>query len=109
MRMLQHRPGVSWVPPVRSGLSVVWGSVHPMSRAVGFGAWGAQGPAPEGAGGLDAIRACGGRLESLGQTRRLLRANWPGRGFGVRAPEVDETPLSAAEVPYMFATFEARA
>lgn len=32
-----------------------------------------------------------------GSHRALSRESWPGRRFGVRAPGIDETPLSYAE------------
>jgi hypothetical protein len=36
------------------------------------------------------------------QTAGLLRTGWPGIGYGVRAPEIGETPLSHSEWPYLF-------
>ncbi len=38
--------------------------------------------------------------ENAGRDCTPAGRTWPGRGTGVRGPEVDETPLSAAEVAH---------
>lgn len=109
MRVLFSSQGVAGSPDFRPGLSLVWGSVHPSHVSLGFRPYQMQGAQAEGAIRLDAVRACGSRLEGFGETARVLRAGWPGAAIGVRSPDQDETPLSAAEVLYLLPSFGVRA
>jgi hypothetical protein len=109
MRVLFSSQGIAGSPDVRPVLPVVWRSVHPSNVSMGIRPYQVQRAAAEGACRLDAVRTCGSRSEVMREVHRVLRAGWPGAGIGVRAPEQDETPLSAAEALYLLPTFEIRA
>jgi hypothetical protein len=65
-----------------------WAVFHDMSRMLRLAGFVS---APEQA-------ACG--INAFGY-RTAYRESWPGQRVGVRPPEAGETPLSAAEVPYL--------
>lgn len=107
MRMLHRCEGIAGSPDVRPGMPVVWGEVDPQPA-----------PAPDHAGSthctpagcafrLDAVRPRRGGSPRVGKAGRLLRS-WPGMWAGVRAPEVDETPLSESEARYLMPSWAVR-
>lgn len=52
--------------------------------------------------GLGSARALREGTQVFGRRADGRAAYWPGCGFGVRAPEIGETPLSADEWKYLF-------
>ena len=58
---------------------------------------GNHGTAQGSSGRLDSPRA-----QRSGDTRTGSRtpSDWPGKNYGIRAPDQDETPISGAEAPY---------
>jgi hypothetical protein len=50
--------------------------------------------------GAERLPAQGPRRGDAGGGQAAPRASWPGHSVGVRAPDVGETPLSAAEVAH---------
>lgn len=77
------------------GAPAEWAVFHDMSRMLCL------------AGFVGASEQEAGRCNAFGY-RAQPRESWPGQRVGVRPPEAGETPLSAFEVPYLFATFEVR-
>ena len=91
----QHRAGLPAALPhlslVRSAAAENHRTDADHSRAIDC-------PAAQGAGRLGGAWAQRSRVARAGEGADTVRADWPGRASGIRAPEQDETPLSAAEV-----------
>jgi hypothetical protein len=109
MRVLFSSQGIAGSQVVRPCVPLVWGQVHPATS--GFRAVSRSlDQAPKGRSfRLDCTWTQGGRFARMGEGAVLLRAGWPGANYGVRPPDQDETPLSAAEALYLLPTFEIRA
>jgi len=91
----QHRAGLAHARPhlslVRSAAAENHRTDADHSRAIG-------GQAAQGAGRLGSAWAQRAGLARAGEGVDTARTDWPGRAAGIRAPEQDETPLSADEV-----------
>lgn len=71
------------------GAPAEWAVFHDMSRLLCL------------AGFVCSSEQAAGGINAFGY-RTHARESWPGQRVGVRPPEAGETPLSAAEVPYLF-------
>jgi len=108
MRLLYRCQGITGLPAIRSGMSLVWGSVYPQAWADGLASRTYIASQKKSPSRLDEIRPQRNGVAPIGESAGLFRTGWPGREIGVRAPEQDETPLSAAEVVYLLPSYWVR-
>lgn len=102
MRLLQSSPGSARLQTLLPHLSVVRGEADSGAGDSAKATGGNSESSSAGAGGLDELRPRGIGVAPTGKAKGVLRAEWPGRVYGVRAPEIGETPLSDAEWPFLF-------
>ena len=94
--MLPNSPTSPSLRHVHTPLHPLWRAPDPAHWSIVHTPIGDYSQAPQGAGGLDGLRAPG-----AGDTRprqKRLNGPWPGAIYGVREPEPQETALSWAEV-----------
>lgn len=98
MRGLCSGAGGARLPAVLPVMPALWCAADSQLGQAEQAPRGNHGQAAGGAGGLDELRARRSAASQPGKERAVLCADWPGRTVGIRAPEANETPLSAAEV-----------
>jgi hypothetical protein len=102
MRMLLCCKSSAGLPDVRPGMSLVWGATNPASRSHGIDSSQRDRATEKSFIRLDGYWARRDGVAPTGEASGLLCAEWPGKVYGVRAPEIGETPVSASEWPYLF-------
>lgn len=102
MHGVRSSAAVPAAPDFLSDLPFLRRAVLKADRAAAAAARARARMAAKGAGRLDAPRPPGGRAAPAGQAAAgaVPAADWPGRLYGVRQPEPQETPLSWAEVHF---------
>lgn len=102
MRLLQSSSGSARLQTLLPHLSVVRGTADSQAGDIATDKGRDHSATPTSVAGLDELRPRGIGIAPTGKGKGVLRAEWPGRVYGVRAPEIGETPLSDAEWPFLF-------